>query len=67
MWQANKAGIVALLLGFSLLGVAYAFLYEEEPLLAKQIVAAGVVLLVLGVALATLLSVYRDLRKGRGE
>lgn len=56
MWQANKIGIIALALGFAVLGVVFWLLHETEPLLARQIVAGGFCLLLFTVALATWLS-----------
>ena len=65
MWQANKVGILTLLIGFAVLGGVYAYLHEDNPQLAKQIMACGVCVLLFAVALATLLSVYRDIRRQR--
>ena len=61
MWHANKIGIIALLLGFVVLGVAYAMLRSQDELLAQQVVAVGFCVLLFSVALGTWLTVRRDL------
>lgn len=67
MWEANKVGVIVLLVGAVLLGAAYALVQGERPELARQIVAAGVCVLLFSVALGTWLSVRRDLRKRRDD
>lgn len=63
MWQANKIGITALILGFAVLAAAYAYLKPEDELLAQQVVAVGVCVLLFAVGLGTWISVRRDLKR----
>lgn len=60
MWNANKKGIIALAIGFALLGAAYALLAEQDKLLAQQTLAVGICALLFVVALWTWLSARRD-------
>ncbi len=49
MWQANKWCIVFLLVGFALLGGAYAYLAPGDELLARKVLSTGIcVLLAVG-------------------
>lgn len=50
MWQANKGGIIALLVGGAILGGIYLALKDTDKQLADQIVASGICLLLFGVA-----------------
>ena len=63
MWAANKVAIICLLGGLALLGCAYWVLHEQEPLLARQVLSAGVCILLFATALGSWLSVRRKLRR----
>ncbi len=67
MWQANKAGILALLIGFALLGGAYVLINPGNPQLAEQVLSLGVCLLLFGVGLASWLSVKKTVEQHSGD
>ncbi len=67
MWKANKTGILTLLGGFAVLGVAFASLQGESPQLARQVVAVGVCILLFGVGLGSWLSVRREIKRHRNR
>lgn len=50
MWKANKGAILALIVGFSGLGLAYACLCGQDKQLAEQVLCAGICLLLFVVA-----------------
>ncbi len=50
MWKANKGAIIALLIGFAVLGVAWACLVGHDRLLAEQVLCAGICILLFSVA-----------------
>lgn len=65
MWQANKIGIVVLLVGLTVLGGVWWHLQGDDPLLAQQVLSCGICLLLFGVATGTWWSVRRELARRR--
>lgn len=57
MWQHNKLGILALLVGGAVLGAVYLWLAPQDKALADKVVCTGFCLLLFVVALASFLSV----------
>lgn len=56
MWKHNKVGIIVLLIGLVLLGVAYAYLHPQDAVLADRVVSAGFCALLFSVGLASFLT-----------
>ena len=67
MWQANKVGIVALIVGLLLLGGVFVWLRERDEALAQQVLALGFCALLFAVAMGTWISVRRELIRCRKE
>ena len=65
MWQANKVGIIALLVGGAILGIIYSLIHPRDELLAQQIMACGFCILLFSVAMGSWLSVRRDILRCR--
>lgn len=63
MWAANKVAIICLLSGLALLGVAFWVLDEQDPQLARQVLSAGVCILLFSTALGTWLSARSSLKR----
>ncbi len=61
MWKANKWGIIALLIGGAILFGIDLYLRPQDKLLADQVLTVGVCSLLFIVALASWLSVHKDL------
>ena len=61
MWKANKWGIIALLAGGGILFGIDLYLRPRDKVLADQVLTVGVCSLLFVVALASWLSVHRDL------
>ena len=61
MWRANKWGIIALLAGGALLGGVHLYLRQQDKVLADQVLSVGVCSLIFIVALASWLSVRKDI------
>lgn len=59
MWKHNKVGIMALLIGLTLLGAVYAYLRPQDAVLAERVTSAGFCTLLFGVGLASFLSVRK--------
>lgn len=57
MWQHNKIGILALLVGSAVLGGTYVWLAPQDKALADKVVCTGFCLLLFVVGLASFLSV----------
>lgn len=49
-WKANKGALIALLVGFTVLGAVYAHLYGSDKTLAEQVLCSGICLLIFVVA-----------------
>lgn len=63
MWQANKWGIIALVLGLAIvLGISF-YVEKDAPMLAEQVRAVGICAVLFLVSMATWLSVRRDLKR----
>lgn len=65
MWQANKLGIICLLIGLALLGGAYCYLRTGDERMAEQVLACGFCLLLFIVGGATWVTARRDLKRIR--
>ena len=63
MWRSNKTAIICLLSGLAALGVAFCIVDGQNPLLARQILSAGICILLFATALGSWLSVRADVRK----
>ncbi|MBQ3240562.1 MAG: hypothetical protein IJB00_05180 [Akkermansia sp.] len=50
MWKANKGAIIALLIGFICLGIAWGCLVRQDKQLADQVLCAGICVLLFVVA-----------------
>lgn len=61
MWRANKWGIIALLVGGAVLGGVHLYLRRQDKVLADQVLSVGVCSLIFIVALASWLSVRKDI------
>ena len=61
MWRANKWGIIALLAGGGILFGIDLYLRSQDKLLADRVLTVGVCSLLFVVALASWLSVHKDM------
>lgn len=61
MWKANKWGIISLLIGGAILFGIDLHLRPQDKLLADQVLTVGVCSLLFIVALASWLSVHKNL------